>query len=94
MGKRGELIRTARRPGAEEVLGRRPQAGGEVCASPGCSEEPAAGRRFCRSHLELLDRVRAELEDEGRFAGHERGWQRPATNAPGEAEDDEARSAA
>lgn len=76
--RRARTLGVARRPGSEEVLGRRrPVAGEGRCASPGCDEEPEGGRRFCAAHQALLDRVRAELEADVGARSPRRGKDRP-----------------
>lgn len=39
-----------------------------TCRSPGCEGRQVAGRRFCRSHCEIFDRCRVEINQRSKAA--------------------------
>ncbi len=71
-------VAVAHRPGAEEIVRARPRPSGR-CGTPGCSDRPLEGGRFCAPHQARLDRIRAELDGDKASGANERRWREQTT---------------
>jgi hypothetical protein len=61
---RGETMIRATSCGSFVGTRRHGEQAPDSCRTPGCAKRPAAGRSFCASCCERLDRIRAEFEAE------------------------------